>query len=155
MKGNHKHGHNKNGKTPEYTTWARMKDRCFNKNSKDYPDYGGRGITVCERWVNSFQNFFDDMGTKPSPKHSLDRFPDVNGNYELYNCRWATQKEQQGNRTNNKWIEHDGIKMIQADWARYLGMPVRNIVRDLKRKPFDVIYKERIAAKQNLNSLKQ
>ena len=62
---------------------------------------------------------------------------------------------EQGNITNNKWIEHDGIKMIQADWARYLGMPVRNIVRDLKRKPFDVIYKERIAAKQNLNSLKQ
>src|SRR6267142_1983449 len=83
----------------EYSAWTLMRDRCVRKKNKRYHDYGGRGISVCERWQgdSGFQNFLADMGYKPSKKHSLDRI-DVNGNYEPSNCRWATPEEQVGNR---------------------------------------------------------
>lgn len=94
-----KHGASKRGKlTTEYLSWCSMRNRCQNKSNKDYGRYGGRGITVCDRWMESFNNFFDDMGKKPSPKHSLDRINN-HGNYEPSNCRWATQKEQVQNST--------------------------------------------------------
>jgi hypothetical protein len=83
--------------TSEYHTWYSMKYRCNNTNSKDYPDYGGRGITICDRWLESFDNFYKDMGEKPTAKHSLDRI-NVNGNYEPSNCRWATIAEQSNNK---------------------------------------------------------
>jgi hypothetical protein len=84
--------------TPEYNSWAAMKDRCNNQNDKDYHRYGGRGISVCKRWLNSFENFFADMGLKPSPKHTLDRYPNNDGNYKPTNCRWATSKQQAATR---------------------------------------------------------
>lgn len=83
-------------KSPERMSWKAAKARCFNKNSDKYRDYGGRGITMCSRWVNSFQNFYDDMGVRP-PGTSLDRI-DNDGNYEPGNCKWSTPKEQQRNR---------------------------------------------------------
>lgn len=85
--------------TPEYGVWANMKDRCYNPSSEDYKNYGGRGIKVCERWLNSFENFYEDMGEKPWSKllYSLDRINN-DGNYEPSNCRWATVKQQVNNR---------------------------------------------------------
>lgn len=89
------------GETTEYNTWEAMKRRCYSPNAKKYPRYGGRGITVCDRWLgkDGFANFLADMGRRP-PKLTLDRI-DNDGNYEPSNCRWATQKIQQNNRSDN------------------------------------------------------
>lgn len=75
-----------------------MKTRCLNKNSTGWKYYGAIGIKVCPRWVASFENFLEDMGRKPTPRHTIDRFPDNKGNYEPSNCRWATAKQQIQNR---------------------------------------------------------
>jgi hypothetical protein len=87
----------------EWVAWKEMRQRCFNPRSRSYPGYGGRGITVCARWLGDegFDNFIADMGRKPTPKHSIDRV-DVNGNYEPSNCRWATPAEQQRNTRATK-----------------------------------------------------
>jgi hypothetical protein len=98
--------HGKYG-TPEYNSWHAMLQRCRNPNNRNYYLYGGRGIKVCERWL-VFENFFADMGEKPTLKHSIDRI-DPNGNYEPGNCRWATIFEQNNNtRRNikNKEMDH-------------------------------------------------
>lgn len=83
--------------TKVYRTWVRINQRCTMEYDISWKHYGGRGITVCERWKNSFLNFFNDMGHPPSLKHSIDRI-DVNGNYEPNNCRWATAKQQSNNK---------------------------------------------------------
>lgn len=84
--------------TPEYQVWANMKDRCSNKRNGSFDRYGGRGIEVCDRWLGSFENFLADMGKRPSPNHSLDRWPNNDGNYDPGNCRWATRSQQQKNK---------------------------------------------------------
>lgn len=83
--------------TPEWTAWKSMHQRCTDPNCENWPHYGGRGITVCERW-SKFENFLTDMGRRPSAKHSLDRYPNNDGNYEPSNCRWATASQQAFNR---------------------------------------------------------
>src|SRR5262245_9255007 len=85
-------------RSPELNSWYGMKNRCSNPKSSAWSNYGGRGIAVCQRWAESFNNFLADMGPKPSPKHSIDRYPNNDGNYEPGNCRWATQAEQRANQ---------------------------------------------------------
>lgn len=97
----HKSTSHKMSHTPEHNAWLAMKQRCYNSNNPKYKNWGGRGIRMCQRWLDSFEAFFADMGFRPSPKHSLDRI-DTNGNYEPSNCRWATEKEQNENRRNSK-----------------------------------------------------
>lgn len=93
------HSKSKRGRiTPEYACWNNMKSRCYSPKWPAFKHYGGRGIRVCERWLLSFENFLADMGERPSNKHSIDRFPNNDGNYEPSNCRWATRKEQSSNQ---------------------------------------------------------
>jgi len=107
-------------KTPEYRSWDNMKQRCFNPNHKRYLDWGGRGITVCDRWKNSFENFLADMETKPTPKHSIDRI-DNDSDYCLENCRWATKAEQQNNQRSNRLITIACVTLNIAQWAKEMG----------------------------------
>ena len=94
-----RHGDAAVGKTAsEYNSWGNMIQRCTNANHPKFSDYGGRGITVCEQWRNSYAQFLADVGRKPSPEHTLDRFPDVNGNYDPGNVRWADATQQANNR---------------------------------------------------------
>ena len=92
-----RHGHKGLIPTSEYNTWGNMKDRCYNPKNASYQYYGGRGISVCDRWRNSFENFIADMGLKSDPKLWIDR-KDSDKDYEPDNCRWATAKEQANNR---------------------------------------------------------
>ena len=107
--------------TSEYRVWAGIKRRCYNKNEDNYSDYGGRGITMCEKWKNDFMAFYNDMGLRPSKDHSIDR-KDVNGNYCKENCRWATSTEQANNRRNNRFYLHNGVSRTLAGWCRELNL---------------------------------
>lgn len=105
-----KHGHAGRNPSPTYSTWYNMMTRCFNPKSSKFHVYGGAGITVCERW-KEFSNFLEDVGHRPSQKHSLDRYPNKSGNYEPGNVRWATQSEQCRNRcTTRRVLRSDGIE---------------------------------------------
>jgi len=107
--------------TPEFRTWAEIKIRCYNIKSTSYERYGARGITMCDRWINSFENFLCDMGRKPSRYHSIDRINN-NGDYSPQNCRWASPIEQANNKSNNVVIEHNGIKDTIPGWCRRTGL---------------------------------
>lgn len=113
-------GH-RGSKTAEYACWEGILNRCLDPGSTNYPRYGGKGIEVCERW-KSFENFLADMGPKPSPSHSIDRFPDRNGNYEPGNCRWATRIEQGRNTSRNRRLVFRGEEKTLAEWAEITGI---------------------------------
>lgn len=130
--GNRTHG---STKTPTYGSWKAMVERCTAIGSKDYPRYGGRGITVCERWLK-FENFIADMGERPEGK-TLDRFPKQDGNYEPGNCRWATPQQQADNRRTTKVIEFNGIRDSIAGWARRLGIHRNCMAKRLKKWPIE------------------
>lgn len=106
--------------TREYRIWSGMIDRCRRRRRKDFAHYGGRGIRVCERWQNSFEAFFADMGPRPSPAHSIDRIENE-GDYEPDNCRWATKREQLNNTRRSRFVAFRGERMSVADAARAAG----------------------------------
>jgi hypothetical protein len=105
-------------KVPEYLTWIRMRNRCRDEKRTRY---AGRGIKVCARWDASFEDFLADMGLRPSPRHSLDRYPDNDGNYEPGNCRWAKPVRQANNRSSNHVVTYRGEEMSLRDAIRSAG----------------------------------
>jgi hypothetical protein len=128
VKRNTKHGLSK---STEYRTWKRMRERCLNKNRPDYHLYGGRGITVCEAWRDSFEQFFRDMGYRPSPHHSIDRIDNSKG-YSPDNCRWATKSEQASNKRNTVLITCHGITKTLTAWVKETGYTAGTIKNRLK-----------------------
>lgn len=105
---------------PLYPTWKNMMNRCFRVTNPAYQKYGGRGITVCERW-RDIRNFVEDMHPKPSPEHSVDRIDD-DGPYSPENCRWATRTEQARNKRNNRLITYAGETLCASEWAERVGI---------------------------------
>jgi hypothetical protein len=116
------------GSSPEYAAWANAIYRCENKDAHGWPDYGGRGITVCDRWRKCFQAFLEDMGPRRSHDQSLDRI-DVNGNYEPGNCRWASAKTQARNRRNTPKV----CGLSPMDLAEASGLPYNTVKNRLRR----------------------
>lgn len=116
------HGHCKRGqKSKPHRIWEHMIQRCGNPNDTNYPYYGGRGIIVCGRWLESFENFLKDMGEPPTIKHTLERV-DNNRNYCPSNCCWATRKDQARNKRNNHLITHKGKTQCLEAWANEFGI---------------------------------
>lgn len=105
---------------PLYDAWRRIKNRC-KPTSKDRKSYYEKGITVCERWLNSFENFAEDMSPRPEGKISIDRIDNLKG-YSPENCRWATMQEQANNRSDTIMLEYLGEVRSQADWARFFNL---------------------------------
>lgn len=120
---------NKNFKNKSYTTWVNMRFRCYSDKCPEYHNYGGRGIIICDRWLESFDNFIFDMGDCPKGL-SIDRI-DVNGNYEPSNCRWATRKTQAKNRRNNVYVTIDSNVYTALEFCAAYG---------IIKKRFDYLY---------------
>jgi hypothetical protein len=113
-------------KFKEYPVWKAMHDRCENPRNKRYADYGGKGIKVCDRWAD-FTLFLQDLGSRPGLRYSLDRWPNRDGNYEPGNVRWATDREQQNNRNNNRILTLHGRSQTLAEWSRELNISQRTL----------------------------
>lgn len=105
----------------EYKIWTDIKKRCYNKKAWNYMYYGGRGIKMCFRWDESFKNFYEDMGKRPSDYHSIDRI-DNDGDYEPNNCKWVTKKEQANNRSNNVTIQFMGERYTIQQLSEITGI---------------------------------
>lgn len=133
------------GKKPSgaWRSWRAMMQRCCDKNSRNFPLYGGRGIKVCDRWNTSFEDFLEDM-SEPPPKHSIDRI-DNSGHYSCgkcseclendwpANCQWATAKQQGRNKRNNHLVTHGGLTLTLTEWSERNGLPRNLIGRRLQR----------------------
>lgn len=112
--------HGESDCSPEYRAWCQLQSRCYNHSSRNYDDYGGRGIKVCQRWRDGFPNFLADMGRRPSRAYSIDRI-DVNGDYEPANCRWATAQTQANNTRRNHYVIVRGERLTVAQAVRRYG----------------------------------
>lgn len=119
-------------RSAQYKAWQKMKERCLNPNVERYPNYGGRGITVCKRWLESFENFYEDMGDKPTPQHSIDR-KDVNGNYEKDNCRWVTNQEQHYNKTNTLYVRYKNENKSLSELCKKYHLNYKSTWRQYKK----------------------
>lgn len=116
--------------TTTYRSWSEMRQRCHNPNNDKYKWYGARGISVCARWRDSFENFYEDMGARPDGM-TLDRI-ETNGNYEKDNCRWATKQTQMNNMRSNRVVSVDGRELTMTEASRIWHVPVGTIWRRLQ-----------------------
>lgn len=133
--GNRSRTHGKR-QSVEYRCWTHIKTRCCNPRSKSYPNYGGRGISVCPEWLSSFETFYSDMGPRPSGKDSIERI-DNNGNYEPSNCRWATSQEQRANQRQRRityriTLTHNDETLPLPEWSERTGISIDSIRARLK-----------------------
>lgn len=126
------HGEGAGKRTPEYNTWASIKGRCTCVTNKKYKNYGGRGVQICDRWKNSFENFLQDMGRRPLGCNSIDRINN-NGNYSPDNCRWATNNQQSNNKTTSVFMEHNGEVLTASQWSLKLGLKY-SIIQQANKK---------------------
>lgn len=128
------HGHSMQRSTqtisPEYRVWAHIKGRCLNPEDSSFHNYGGRGIQVCQRWADSFEAFYEDMGPRPSSSHEIDR-GDNDGHYEPGNCRWVTVKENMRNTRVNRWVFYRGERLCLLDAAAKAGIERRTVSKRL------------------------
>ena len=127
-KANRKHGY---ADSPTQTSWVEMKRRCYAVHRKEYPNYGGRGITVCERWLNSFENFLEDMGERPAG-YTLERINN-DGNYCPENCKWIARREQERNKRTNSVHDFNGRRMSVVEAAEMFGLKPGTIYQRLRR----------------------
>lgn len=118
-------------KTKVYGLWFKMLSRCRNSDNPDYKEYGARGIKVCERW-NEFENFISDIGPRPSNIHTLDRYPNNDGDYEPGNVRWATPSQQARNRRTNRIIEFNGLRKTAIEWSEVYNIDLRVMCNRIK-----------------------
>lgn len=127
-----------------YTIWIGMKQRCFYKKHKHFKRYGGRGITVCDEWKDSFESFYKwAMENGYSDELTIDRI-DVNGNYCPENCRWATYKEQNNNTSSSHFLTYNGETKTVAEWSEIVGIPKSTIFNRIKRGlPTEKVLKRR------------
>ena len=124
------HGHYVGGKkSPTYTSWCKMLERCRQPNRDHAEYYQAKGITACDRWLK-FENFLADMGERPDGK-TLDRIDNDRG-YEPSNCRWASPAEQVRNRCHTVWLDHDGRRLCMKDWAKEIGISYWTLKSRLK-----------------------
>lgn len=127
-----------------YKIYASMKQRCLNKKTKGYENYGARGIKICERWINSFENFYNDMGLRPSLKHSIDRI-DNDGDYTPENCKWALHEEQMQHTTKTVEVTINGETKSLEYWCKKFNVCSNTVRGRIKRKVFDT-YEQAILA---------
>ena len=127
------HGAARRGQqTPEYRAWCDMIQRTTNPRCQQYARYGERGVSVCECWRKSFRAFLADVGRRPGPGYSLDRYPDQRGNYEPGNVRWASRVEQNRNRKNVRIVVIDGVSQTLPEWIEQLGIPASTVHSRIK-----------------------
>jgi hypothetical protein len=118
-------------KSPEFTVWQMMIQRCCNPSTVSYASYGARGITICKRWRDSFEAFYADMGDRPSPEHTLERVDNAKG-YSPDNCRWASSLEQGQNKRNNHLLTFKDQTLTLQEWSRRLDIPKSTLLNRLK-----------------------
>lgn len=132
-----RHGDTRDGaRSPEYIAWANMLQRCRDPGVRNYDAYGGRGISVCERWLK-FENFLEDMGRRPSDLHSIERL-DNDGDYEPSNCDWSTEKDQARNRRSTHWVEFNGRRMSLAEAVELSGLPYHAVKKRINLRGWPV-----------------
>lgn len=123
--------------TPEYNAWKQMRRRCIDISCKDYKAYGKRGINVCDRWMKSFSNFYNDMGRRPSPKHTIGRI-DNDGDYCPENCRWESNIEQQRNKSNTLFYLYKGEKRTIGEIADDIGVSYKSLYEKIRRRGMSI-----------------